>query len=233
MTEHDHSSDIDDSVAAYALGALEPGELEELRLHLETCGACRDELAALQRVVDALPMSVPQHPASRRLRRRVLEALKRQPELAVAKPRRAGPLSRLVAGAMNRPALALGCALAVTAILVAGAERGSPGNERTRVIAAVVAGPGTAAVTVTGAHAELTVHHLPPPPAGHIYEVWLARPGRAPAPTTALFSVNSDGDGDVEVPGNLHGVDGLMVTPEPDGGSRVPTRPAVIRAQLS
>ncbi len=61
----------------------------------------------------------------------------------------------------------------------------------------------------------------------------VGRPGQPPAPTSALFSVTADGDGNVGVPGNLSGVRFVMVTPEPVGGSRVPTHPAVVRAQLS
>jgi hypothetical protein len=34
------------------------------------------------------------------------------------------------------------------------------------------------------------------------------------------------------VPGSLHGVSTVLVTPEPAGGSLVPTHPAVISASL-
>jgi anti-sigma-K factor RskA len=86
---------------------------------------------------------------------------------------------------------------------------------------------------VTAGHAELVVHHFAAPPAGEIYEVWLGRPDQKPQPTNALFSVTASGDGDVDVPGNLHGVNQVMVTPEPAGGSPVPTHPAVITADLT
>lgn len=55
----------------------------------------------------------------------------------------------------------------------------------------------------------------------------------APAPTTALFGVNAAGAADVGIPGSLHGVTLMMVTPEPAGGSPVPTHSAVITASLS
>ena len=72
-----------------------------------------------------------------------------------------------------------------------------------------------------------------PPPAGQIYEVWIKRPNQSPSPTSALFSVTTNGDGDVDVPGSLRGVDEVMVTPEPAGGTTVPTHPAVIQADLT
>jgi hypothetical protein len=117
-------------------------------------------------------------------------------------------------------------------LVIGGVQLGTSQTTRTRVYAARVTGPGSAEVRFTGGRAELVVHHFAPPPAGKIYEVWLGRRGQLPAPTSALFSVTANGDGDVEVPGDLRGVDLVMVTPEPAGGTRVPTQPAVIRAQL-
>jgi hypothetical protein len=48
-----------------------------------------------------------------------------------------------------------------------------------------------------------------------------------------LFSVTSSGAGDVDVPGSLRGIVRIMVTPEPAGGTTVPTHPAVLTAQLT
>ena len=58
-----------------------------------------------------------------------------------------------------------------------------------------------------------------------------ARP--SPSPTMALFSVTAAGDGQVDVPGSLHGVSLVMVTPEPAGGTKVPTHAPVISASLT
>jgi hypothetical protein len=84
MTGSDHPghADCGSEVAAYALGALEPAEAEACRRHLETCVACRDELAAFAQVVDALAISTPQYRAPKALRGAVLIALetRRGPE---------------------------------------------------------------------------------------------------------------------------------------------------------
>jgi hypothetical protein len=77
------------------------------------------------------------------------------------------------------------------------------------------------------------VARLPPPPAGRIYEVWLKRGSTSPAPTSALFSVTANGAAKVDVPGNLRGVSQILVTQEPDGGSRVSTQRALIVASLT
>jgi hypothetical protein len=125
-------------------------------------------------------------------------------------------------------------ALAAAVAIVGGIELGSTGSSGPRLIQASVAGsPGSAQLRVSGGHAELIVRHLPAPPAGHIYEVWLKRPNHTPAPTSALFSVTSTGAGDVGVPGDLRGVSEVLVTPERAGGSLVPTHAPVIVARLS
>ncbi len=246
--------DCGGDVAAYALGALEPAEAEAFRAHLVNCAVCRDELAAFQHVVDVLPMSPPQHRAPKRLRRRVLGAVAREPKLELRGQRRSrtgrfavrrnsqwSPRSGLHflpwprAVSVSRSALALGAIAVVAAVVVAvgGLGLGSSGTIKTRVYTAHVTGSGSAEITVTGGHAELIVHHFSPPPAGDIYQVWLTRPNQPPIPTSALFSVTAKGDGDVEVPGNLRGVNQVMVTAEPAGGTRVPTNPPVIRAELT
>jgi hypothetical protein len=76
------------------------------------------------------------------------------------------------------------------------------------------------------------VRGFPAPPEGRVYQVWLKRPGRDPEPTRALFGVR-DGRATVEVPGAVRGVEQILVTDEPRGGSRVPTRAPVVVARLS
>jgi anti-sigma-K factor RskA len=229
MSDKDGIADERDcggDVAAYALGALDEPEAREFRAHLQGCVVCQDELAAFEHVVNALPTSVPAYRAPRRLRRRVLRAVAEEPRDTRAPVRRRRMLPRRV--------LALGGAvsLAVAAVVVVLAV-GSSSSPSQRVIAAQVTGSGSASLRVGRDHAELVVHRFQAPPAGQIYEVWLQR-GRtgSPSPTKALFSVNGQGDADVDVPGNLHGVTLVMVTREPAGGTQKPTHPPVIRAAL-
>lgn len=236
MTGMGHDSDTCDcggDVAAYALGALDPDEAEAFRTHLDSCVVCRDELVAFEQVVGVLPMGVPQHRAPDDLRRRVLETVEREPKLdSPADPRRRRR-PRWARLPLPRPGLALAAAVVMLAIAIAAVELGTSGTTKPHVFAAQVTGPGTANLTVAAGHGQLIVRRFSPPPAGEIYEVWLERPGRSPAPTTALFSVTANGDANVEVPGNLRGVNIVMVTPEPAGGTSTPTHPPVIRAQLS
>jgi len=231
MTPGDHTSargDCGADAAAYVLGALTSQEAETFRRHLATCAVCRDEVAALQTAADALPLAAPQLSAPPRLRRVVMADVRKQPKIApgVAARRSRWP-------ALARPAVAVGCALAVAAV-VGALVLASGGSSGARLVqASVAARSGSAVVRLVAGHAELVVHGMPQPPAGKIYEVWLKRDGRSPSPTDALFSVTSAGAGAVAVPGDLHGVSEVLVTPEPLGGSLVPTHAPVIVARLS
>jgi anti-sigma-K factor RskA len=208
--------DCGGDAAAYALGALDPGEAEEFKRHMDGCVVCRDELLAFQEVVDALPMSAVQHPVRRSLRRRVLTQVRDEARTA---QRAARPARR----AFPRPALAGGLLAAVVVAVVVGVVAG--GSNSTHVYRASV---GYAQLRVSSGHAELVVNRLPPAPNGRIYEVWLRRPNQAPSPTKALFGVTSKGAADVGVPGNLHEVSAVLVTQEPAGGSPHPTSAPVI-----
>jgi anti-sigma-K factor RskA len=215
-------------VAAYALGALEPAEAEALARHLQTCAICRDELDSFRSVVDLLPMTAPAFEASPALRSRVRRAIDAEP-LAGARPVRRGR-SWLPRWA-SRPAVAVATGLAAIAVALVIVFAG--GGSSTRVVHAQVTGAGSASLKISGGRGELVVRHVAPPPKGKIYEVWLVRGTHAPQPTSALFGVTADGNGDVDVPGSLHGVSQVLVTPEPAGGSKVPTHAPVIAAKLS
>jgi anti-sigma-K factor RskA len=218
-------------VAAYALGALDAAETEAFLRHLDTCTVCRDELASFEEVVNALPMTAPAHRASPELRRRVLRAIDDEPAPAGAPRPAARPRPWLSRWVVPRPALAFGTALAVAVLAFVVVSLTS---SSTRVIQAKVTGQGTAQLRIAGGQGELVVHHFSPPPAGKIYEVWLQRGKGSPSPTMALFSVSAAGDAQVHVPGSLHGVSLVMVTPEPaPGPSKVPTHLPVISASLT
>jgi anti-sigma-K factor RskA len=214
--------------AAYALGALEPAQADAFRRHMTGCAVCQDEMAAFQIAVDTLAMSPRQYRASRRLRRRVMGAVRAEPRAKRSSPPMIGFWPQ-----MRVPRLAAAGALAAVAAIVAGVTIFGA-TPATRTIQASVHGlAGEARLRLAQGHAELVVSHFSPPPAGHIYEVWLKRPGRPPQPTSALFSVTSDGAGDVVVPGNLRSISAVLVTPEPDGGSLRPTHAPVIVAALA
>jgi anti-sigma-K factor RskA len=213
-----------DDAAAFVLGAMDLAEAAEYRRHLSGCVVCADDVAAFRLVTGALPLAAPQHPVPAGLRRRVVRSVHAE--------RRADRRANRGAGAKPQPlrtraAFAL-AALAVT-IAVAVALLSGPGAGPRLIQARVMASGASAQLRVAGGRAELIVHHLPAPPAGSIYEVWLKRPGAVPAPTTTLFSVSADGSADVGVPSQLTDVRDILVTVERAGGSRVSThRPVIV-----
>src|SRR5690348_10158620 len=108
--------DRGDDIATYLLGALDPAELEEFRGHLATCAKCTEEVAALQRTADLLPMAAPQVRVPKSLRRRVMRAVAadQQRSAAGSPARRRSP--RWGAAPLARPAGAL-AALAVVLVI--------------------------------------------------------------------------------------------------------------------
>jgi hypothetical protein len=152
------------------------------------------------------------------LRRRVMRAVRAEPKLMAARRR--------------SPRLPFTGALALVGVLgvfaAAGGVEFRSGNSPVRVIPASV---GLARLRVFGGGGELIVTHLPPPPAGRIYQLWLQRGPGTPAPST-LFTVTSRGTADLALPGHVAGVTRVLVTVEPPGGSRAPTTRPVIVASL-
>jgi anti-sigma factor RsiW len=244
MTEREpmsHNRDCGADAAAYVLGALETAEVEAFRAHLATCVICRDEVASFQEVADQLPLTAPVQPVPGGLKRRVMaevnadaRALQRTTRRD-ARGRRRFRLPPGLFSAMPTPALALSAVVLVLAVTVGAIAIGSSGGggASTRVYNASVTWPGSAKLNVRDGRGELIVKGMPAPPASKVYEVWVQRGERAPSPTSALFSVTATGSGSVDVPGSLHGVSRVLVTPEPLGGSRAPTHAPVLVATIS
>ncbi len=211
--------------AAYVLGALDRDEAERFHRHAAACPECRAELQSLAAAARLLPLSAPQLELPAPLRRRVLAEVRAESKAASARtPReRSLPARRPV---FFGGALALAAVLAAMIVLV-------PGGSGTRVYRAAVSYPSaTASLRVGAGRPELVVRRLPAPPAGKVYEVWVAR-GRTSSPAGALFSLDSAGGASVRLHHSLRGITSVMVTAEPLGGSATPTGPAVIMARLS
>jgi len=161
---------------------------------------------------------------SAELRRRVMRAVRAEPKqvVATARPRRfpsAG--APVLVGALVM--------VGVLGVMAAAGRVGlRSGGAPVHVIPANV---GRARLRFSSARAELIVTHLPPPPAGQIYQVWLQHGADTPVPGT-LFTVNPRGTADLGLAGWATGVTRVLVTIEPAGGSPTPTSRPVIVASL-
>ncbi len=227
----EHSPDA----APYVLGALE--EADGYRAHLEGCAACRAQVAELQLVADTLPATVPPVLAPEALRERVLTTVRSEAELlrAAAGQADSPPARRGRSQAPRVSLLGAGIALATTvavAVALAIGLRSSPPERVTSARVAPSIAGAHASLRQANGRAELVVSGMPQPPLGKIYEVWLARGSASPQPTDALFGVTGSGLGSVNVPGSLNGVQEVMVTSEPLGGSSRPTSSPVLRVIL-
>ncbi len=234
------------NAAPYVLGALTEEEHEAFRRHLESCAVCREEVAALQVVASALPAAAPQVSAPAQLKARVMgsvhEDLRRrdvaQEPAEASVPRRAAPRAGRRYGTGRRlrwrPSLAAAVVAAAVIALAVVALSSSGGPGSTRVIRAQVLTPhASASLSVRGGRAQLDIAGMPQAGPGRVYEVWRKGLGGV-HPTDALFTVSgSGGHATVAVPGGVSGIKEVLVTSEPEGGSRVPTRSPVIVARVS
>jgi hypothetical protein len=190
-------------------------------------------------VAEQLPLTAPVQPVPAGVKRRVMAEVNAGARAQAGGGRRgerARRRLRLPPGlfsAIPTPALALGAVVLALVVTVGAIAIGSGGGSSTRVYNASVTWSGSAKLRVTGGRGELVVHGMPAPPTSKVYEVWIQRGQSQPSPTSALFSVTSSGSGAVDVPGSLHGVSRVLVTPEPLGGSPVPTHQPVIVARIS
>lgn len=212
-----------EDVAAYALGALTDDEAARLREHLAECSRCAAELAEMQPVVDLLPAAVPAAIASPALKGRVMSVVNSEAELLRAAgpsaDRPPAPESRRRAFALPRLAWAGAVGLAAAAAIVIVAAIGSGGTSARIIHGTTPYQSASVVLRQSGGHAELDVANMPPPGANRIYQVWLEHGNEPPRPTDALFGVDRSGDAAVAVPGDLHGVQHVLVTAEPLGGS--------------
>jgi len=237
MSEHDRWRE---DVASYLLGALPPDELATFETHLDGCPECRREVEELRVAADALPMSVPVVAPPAALKGRIMAIVESEAQLLAAAGRDADapPVparrERRWTGWFMRPGVALACA-AVLLVLggVGGALLAGGGEEARTVTAQAEPNGADVRLEIGDDGATLVARDMPAPPAGRIYQVWIKRPGQDPQPTSVLWSVRGDGSAEVAVPGSLDGVEAVLVTDEPQGGSDAPTRTPVISAPLA
>jgi anti-sigma-K factor RskA len=216
---------------AWVLGALDERSVAAYEEHLRGCADCRAEVARLRVPADAMALATEQVAPPPELKDRIMRVVESEAQLLRATGPEADRPPRHDRRWFLRPLPVAGLAAATLAIGVAGGVLLS--GESTRTIQAQVTMTGAhATLRVTGDRAKLEVSGMRNPPAGHVYQVWLQRGNGAPEPTDALFTVNVHGHGQVEVPVSVQGVDRILVTSEPRGGSLVPTSRPVIRAAV-
>ena len=243
-----HDRRFDEAVAAYALGALDPGERPEFETHLATCAQCQAELRELQSVSAGIGLAVEPVELPPALRARVLSAATAQ---AQVRPFPMRPERRSFA-----PWLAAAAAILVAALTGAYAWRLQNQSTADRADAAVrisalesrlavMSAPDMVQVSLKGqpdAPASsarvfmsrtrgmvLNAEHLPALAAGRVYQLWVVTK-QSPV-SIGIFEVKPDGSmiGLMPVPADAANEPvAVAVTIEPSGGVPSPTGPKVL-----
>ncbi|HWT90443.1 MAG TPA: anti-sigma factor [Solirubrobacterales bacterium] len=220
MTTVDHKQWGED-LAAYILGALDPREAGEFERHLDGCERCREELRWLEPAVQALPETVERREPPRRLRESLMAEV-RADAREERQDERAGWWREL--WTTRRLQLASGFAALVLLVAgVAGYEIGNDGSDKGGGAATIVRQIDGITVKMIqegdGGTLELTgLRQLPP---GKVLEAWVARDGEVEA-VPALLAPDRHGHAETRI-ADMSGVEEVMVTVEPQGGSETPT----------
>jgi anti-sigma-K factor RskA len=233
MTETNHERWSED-VAAYMLGALEPGEAAELERHAEGCERCQAEIRWMTPAVDALPESVERLEPPPELRERVMAKVRfeAEPEAVFADGPAAGGifarasnwLRELGSGPMGlRPVAGFAVAILVVAAVAGFAIGGGIGSDSGQTSTVVTGNaPGiTAKVISSDSGGTLHLANVKQIPDDRVLEAWVQRDGEV-EPVEALFVPDRKGQASTELP-DMDGVEVVMVTTEPKGGSKSPT----------
>jgi anti-sigma-K factor RskA len=246
MSENDHRRWGED-VAAYMLGALEPGEAAELERHAEGCERCQAEIRWLTPAVQALPEGVERIEPPAELRSRVMAEVRADSARGVGvrgddRAARPGLLGRAGAWLRNLGSGPMGlrpvAGVAVAALVVAavagyaiggGIGDGSDGEGEASTITAGQAPGVTAEMVSEGDSGTLRLANVKLP-SDRVLEAWVQRDGEV-EPVEALFVPDREGRASTELP-DMDGVEVVMVTTEPEGGSESPTSSPMVTIEV-
>ncbi|HKB51397.1 MAG TPA: anti-sigma factor [Solirubrobacterales bacterium] len=225
MNEREHAGRRDE-LAPYLLGALEPGEVAALEQHLAGCEECRAELAWLRPAAQMLPEAVERVEAPAELRTRIMGEVEADVSRRSRRDRRGlfGGLQRWTDGRRLAAGLA---AVLVVAAGVAGYAISGGGSEGNTITVAAGHAPGVTAKMVregdSGTLRLANVHQLP---SNEVLQAWVRR-GKQIESAKTLFVPNRDGTATAVID-HMQGVNTVMVTAEPRGGSAHPTSAPIV-----
>lgn len=235
MNEHDRWSE---DLAAYVLGALDAERMAELERHAEGCERCRSEIRWLMPAVEALAEDVPRRQPPPALRRRVLDEVRADARQAGAGAETGTGLRSRVTGfhlgsLTWRPLAGLAAVVLVVAAIagyVVGSGGGGEGGNVSTFVSPQSSGIEAKVVNEDGS-GEIHLANVKPLPESQVLEAWVRRDGEV-EPVKALFVPDRDGEASTML-GSMRGVDLVMVTTEPAGGSRTPTSAPIAEVAIS
>jgi anti-sigma-K factor RskA len=223
MNETEHGRRRDD-IAAHLLGALEPGEAAELERHIAGCPDCAEELERLRPAVRALPETVEKMEAPAALRGRLMEQVRSE-----AAASQEAPVTRRAPrrGFGFRPLAGLAVlALVLAAVGAYAISGGGSGGPKATTVLSGHSPAVTAEIVREGETGTLRMANLRRLPPDKVLQAWVRR-GRKVVSAKALFVPNADGTATATID-NMDGVNTVMVTAEPRGGSLQPTSAPIV-----
>lgn len=246
MSDQGPANHMEESIAAYVLGAVGQEEAEAIRIHLESSPAARELERRLRRVVSELPLAARPVDPPAPLRSRILASAG---GAGAAAPTRAAQRRRWWP-ALPRPAphwqqawprLATA---AVALFLVGlggwnaylhrqiGQMQASQTVARTQLVATAPAlrGANSQVLYFRGQHVLFAdFNNMPAPPAGHVYELWL-RNGHGQVVPADTFLPDSIGSHTSLVDRDPAGYSELTLTvePGPRGSSQPSEEPRMV-----
>lgn len=241
MNESNGHDRWSEELAAYLLGALDPAEATAFEGHAERCERCRAEARWLAPALQALPESVERVEPPPQLRDRLMAEVladvadvreETEPESGRGGlgQRLAAAWRRLGEGPLGLRPLAGLAALALVVAAVAGylvGSDGSPGPAGAPATVTSGQAPGVVAEMVSeGDGGSLHLANVKQLPEDKVLEAWVQREGEVEA-VPALFEPDREGRATTTV-ADMSGVETVMVTVEPAGGSEAPTGDPIV-----
>jgi anti-sigma-K factor RskA len=236
MNANDHDPRLEEAVA-FALGSLDPEQIDDFKQHLKTCKRCQEELRWLAPAVRALPEAVEPLPAPPGVKLRLMaevradaEAEGRRVKSDARQERKAtgGGFSDWLGG-LNlggltwKPIAGLALVILVVAGGIGYAVGTGGGNDHTHTWELKAEENAGIAATVVreGEKGEIHLAGLKQLPKGKVLEAWVEREGKV-EPVPALFAPDKAGNASTTIE-NMKDVSIVMVTREPEGGSKTPS----------
>ncbi|HLQ35670.1 MAG TPA: anti-sigma factor [Chloroflexota bacterium] len=241
MSEHE---ELENSIAAWVLGAADAGEADTIAIHVDGCPSCQVTASRLTRAIDALPLEVEELEPPARLRQRILAAASTSPRVVPMPSRTEARSLRLPSRRKHLEVRMFeriplyAAAAAVLLALVAGVAVGQLAGHFTPPAQSQVArfmlvghdsmaGARASVVDLkSDGIALVDFNGLPALETGKVYELWLITPGNRIDPA-GVFVPDASGTKVVVVGRSLEGYKTMAVTTEqgPDGAAAPTQQP--------
>lgn len=242
MSEHE---ELENSIAAWVLGATEPDEASRISSHVAGCASCREVVRRLKQTTDFLAFEAGELDPPAELRQRILAATSTteapMPERATPRPLHFARRGRRPSARISVYAAAAAVLVALVAGVVAGefAGHGPPPPAQNQVARFTLVGhdsmAGASATVIdlkSDGAAVVTFSGLPALAPGKVYELWLITADKRVDPA-GVFVPDSNGAKMVAVGKPLARYVTMAVTTEvgPDG-VQAPTQQPLLYGSL-